>query len=90
MTVTMLFACRQDGQSTSSDLKSRDFRRDLDDRERAAREKRTERDYSISSSSSSSSKRARIEHSSTQQAPNNLDADDPIDQVCVQSRLVNT
>ena len=83
----MLFACRQDGQSTSSDLKSRDFRRDLDDRERAAREKRTERDYSISSSSS---KRARIEHSSTQQAPNNLDADDPIDQVCVQSRLVNT
>ena len=84
----MLFACRQDGQSTSSDLKSRDFRRDLDDRERAAREKRTERDYSISSSSSS--KRARIEHSSTQQAPNNLDADDPIDQVCVQSRLAHT
>ena len=63
---------RQDGQGSSSELKSRDFRRDLDDRERAAREKRTERDYS-----SSSSKRARIEHTSSSQ----LDADDPIDQV---------
>lgn len=70
---------RQDGQGTSSDLKGRDFKRDLEDRERAARERRTERDYSIgtSSSSSSTSKRARVEAPPQSQ----LDADDPVDQV---------
>ncbi|XP_067948280.1 spliceosome-associated protein CWC15 homolog [Watersipora subatra] len=62
---------RQDGQNSSIELKGRDFRRDLDERERAAREKRTERDYS-----SSSSKRARIEHAPS----SHLDDDDPIDQ----------
>lgn len=69
----MLCDCRQDGQGSSGDLKGRDFRRDLDERERAARDKRTERDYS----SSSSSKRARIEHAPS----SHLDDDDPIDQV---------
>lgn len=73
----LLMFYRQDGQGNSSDLKSRDFRRDLDERERTAREKRTDRDYSISSSTSS--KRSRIE----QAPPSNLDADDPVDQVCV-------
>lgn len=73
-----LYLFRQEGQGSSNDLKSRDFRKDLEDRERTARERRTDRDYSMSSSASSSSaKRARVEHA----PPTQLDADDPIDQV---------
>ncbi|XP_060598924.1 spliceosome-associated protein CWC15 homolog isoform X2 [Ruditapes philippinarum] len=64
---------RQDGQGTSDDLRGRDFRRDLEDRERAVREKRDRnRD---SGSNSGSSKRPRLE----QIPAANLDADDPID-----------
>lgn len=62
---------RQGGQGSSTDLKNRDFKRDLDERERAARDKRTDRDYS-----STSSKRARVEHAPS----SHLDDDDPIDQ----------
>ncbi|XP_053403872.1 spliceosome-associated protein CWC15 homolog [Mercenaria mercenaria] len=60
---------RQDGQGTSDDLRGRDFRRDLEDRERAVREKRDR------NRDSGSSKRPRLE----QIPAANLDADDPID-----------
>lgn len=45
MTVTMfyhmtLIFCRQEGQGTSDELRGRDFRRDLEERERTVREKR--------------------------------------------------
>lgn len=77
---------RDHGQSTTEELRSRDFRRELEDRERVARDKRTSssssssnatRDSgsSSSSSSSSSSKKPRLD----QIAPANLDADDPQD-----------
>ncbi|XP_041482980.1 protein CWC15 homolog [Lytechinus variegatus] len=64
---------RQPGQDTSDELRSRDFRKDLEDRERAAREKRSDRGRE--SSSSSSTKRPRLE----QIPAANLDADDPLD-----------
>ncbi|XP_052103929.1 protein CWC15 homolog [Mytilus californianus] len=66
---------RQEGQGTSEELRSRDFRRDIDDREKNVREKRDRNRESGSSSSSSSSKRQRLE----QIPASNLDADDPID-----------
>ncbi|XP_045582309.1 spliceosome-associated protein CWC15 homolog [Procambarus clarkii] len=79
---------RDHGQSTTEELRSRDFRRELEDRERtAARDKRTSGSSSgsssnairesgvSSSSSSSSSKKPRLD----QIAPANLDADDPQD-----------
>ncbi|XP_070537744.1 spliceosome-associated protein CWC15 homolog [Ptychodera flava] len=63
---------RQTGQNTQDDLRDRDFRKDLEERERAAaREKRGER----SGRESSSTKRPRVE----QIPAANLDADDPID-----------
>ncbi|XP_076096089.1 protein CWC15 homolog A-like [Mytilus galloprovincialis] len=62
---------RQEGQGTSEELRSRDFRRDLDDREKNVREKRDRN----RESGSSSSKRQRLE----QIPASNLDADDPID-----------
>ncbi|XP_013392698.1 spliceosome-associated protein CWC15 homolog [Lingula anatina] len=62
---------RQDGQNTADDLRSRDFRSHLEERERAAREKR-DRDRGRDSSSS---KRPRLD----QIPAANLDADDPID-----------
>ncbi|KAG7174420.1 protein CWC15 homolog [Homarus americanus] len=77
---------RDHGQSTTEELRSRDFRRELEDRERAVRDKRTSgsssggssssatRESGISSSSSSS-KKPRLD----QIAPANLDADDPQD-----------
>ncbi|XP_072179915.1 spliceosome-associated protein CWC15 homolog [Diadema setosum] len=68
---------RQPGQDTSDELRSRDFRKDLEERERAAREKRSDRGSGreSSSSSSSSNKRPRLE----QIPAANLDADDPLD-----------
>ncbi|KAK8736309.1 hypothetical protein OTU49_004935 [Cherax quadricarinatus] len=80
---------RDHGQSTTEELRSRDFRRELEDRERAVRDKRTSGSGSGSSSSSSSnalresgvssssssSKKPRLD----QIAPANLDADDPQD-----------
>ncbi|OWF39233.1 spliceosome-associated protein CWC15 homolog [Mizuhopecten yessoensis] len=65
---------RQDGQGTVDELRGRDFRRDLEDRERAVRDKR-DRNRESGSSSSSSSKRPRLE----QIPAANLDADDPVD-----------
>ncbi|CAI9736953.1 spliceosome-associated protein CWC15 homolog [Octopus vulgaris] len=64
---------RQDGQGSIEELRNRDFRKDLEDRERAAREKKDRGRESGGSSSSSSSKRLRLEPAS------NLDADDPVD-----------
>ncbi|KAK6195417.1 hypothetical protein SNE40_000853 [Patella caerulea] len=64
---------RQEGQSASHELRGRDFRRELEDRERSARDKRDGRNRG--SDSSSSSKRPRVEPISAA----NLDADDPID-----------
>jgi len=64
---------RQDGQNSKDDVRNRDFRRELEDRERVIREKR-DRDRGRESSSSSS-KRPRQE----QLPPANLDADDPLD-----------
>lgn len=67
---------RQDGQGTSDEVRGRDFRRELEDRERVARDKRDRnRESGSSSSSSSSSKRPRLE----QIPAANLDADDPVD-----------
>ncbi|XP_033638270.1 spliceosome-associated protein CWC15 homolog [Asterias rubens] len=69
---------RQSGQETSDDVSRRDFRKELEERERAvAREKRGDRGNRDSSSSvsSGSAKRPRIE----QIPAANLDADDPID-----------
>ncbi|KAK3095650.1 hypothetical protein FSP39_017160 [Pinctada imbricata] len=60
---------RQDGQGTSDELRGRDFRRDLEDRERTSREKRDR------NRESGSSKRPRLE----QIPAANLDADDPVD-----------
>uniref|UniRef100_A0A0B7ASQ7 Spliceosome-associated protein CWC15 homolog n=1 Tax=Arion vulgaris TaxID=1028688 RepID=A0A0B7ASQ7_9EUPU len=61
---------RQDGQGTQEELRGRDLRRELEERERSSREKRDRgRD------SGSSNKRPRIE----QIPAANLDADDPAD-----------
>lgn len=75
---------RQSGQESSEEVRNRDFKRDLIERERSAREKggkssRTSSssgDGSSSSSSAPSSKRPRIEPVSTA----TLDADDPLDE----------
>jgi len=75
---------RQDGQNTSSDLKSRDFRKELEDKERSGRDKTRGGDRAresgssaaaSSSSSASSSKKPRLD----QLPAANLDADDPVD-----------
>lgn len=61
---------REDGQTSRDDFKGRDFRKELEDRERIARDKRRGE-----KESSTSYKRARID----QLPASNLDADDPID-----------
>lgn len=75
---------RQPGQDTVDEIRGRDFRKDLEERERQAvreraieREKRGERPVrdSQSSSSSSSTKKPRLD----QIPAANLDADDPCD-----------
>lgn len=75
---------REHGQNTADEVRSRDFRRELEDRERETREKHKKGSSSSSSSSSiaresssssSSSKKPRFD----QIAPANLDADDPQD-----------
>jgi len=69
---------RQPTQDVPEELRARDFRRELEERERVAgREKireRGPRDHTTSSSSSSSSKRPRLD----QIPAANLDADDPL------------
>jgi len=59
---------REKGQGTSDEIRGRDFRGELEDRERAAREKRDR------GRESGSSKRPRMELTAS-----NLDADDPVD-----------
>ncbi|XP_028839499.1 protein CWC15 homolog [Denticeps clupeoides] len=69
---------RQPTQDAPEEVRARDFRRELEERERvAAREKTRERgprEHTTSSSSSSSSKRPRLD----QIPAANLDADDPL------------
>uniref|UniRef100_A0A3B3ZF02 CWC15 spliceosome associated protein homolog n=1 Tax=Periophthalmus magnuspinnatus TaxID=409849 RepID=A0A3B3ZF02_9GOBI len=69
---------RQPTQDAPEEVRARDFRRELEERERvAAREKTRERgprEHTTSSSSSSSSKRLRLD----QIPAANLDADDPL------------
>jgi len=72
---------RETGQGTTEELKSKDFRRELEDRERQAKEKKTGQSREGSAapslpSSSSSAKKPRLEGSGVAV---NLDADDPID-----------
>lgn len=68
---TFNIVCRQSGQDTIDEVRSRDFKRDLTEREQRAREK----SKSSRSNTESSSKRARLEPISTAA----LDADDPVD-----------
>lgn len=71
---------RQSGQDPVDEVRNRDFKKDLIERERTAREKGSKSSSSRSSnepsSSSSSSKRQRLEPVST----STLDADDPLDE----------
>lgn len=64
---------RQEGQGTAEEVRGRDFRRELEDRERTAREKKDK--HRDAAGSTSSSKRPRLE----QIPAANLDADDPLD-----------
>lgn len=66
---------RQIGQDNADEVRGKDFKHDLLDRERQAREK--SKKSSDSSYSSSSSKRPRIEHNVSHSA---IDADDPVDE----------
>lgn len=69
---------RDHGQSTTEEVRNRDFRRELEDREHVVRDKRTSSSSSNAtrdSGSSSSSKKPRLD----QIAQANLDADDPQD-----------
>ncbi|UYV61985.1 CWC15 [Cordylochernes scorpioides] len=65
---------RQPGQGTTDELKAKDFRRELEEKERLHHEK--ERKLKASRDSSSSTKKPRLE----QLQPSNLDADDPLDE----------
>lgn len=67
---------RQEGQNSSSELRNRDFRKELEEREKATRDKRDRGRESGNNSVSSGSKRPRIE----QLPAANLDADDPLDE----------
>lgn len=67
------YTLRQTGQDTVEELRSRDFRKDLEERERqAARERVKEKG---SRSATEQPKRPRLD----QPPPSNLDADDPVD-----------
>jgi len=66
---------RQTGQDTVDEVRSRDFKRDLEDRERTVQREKTKEKSSRSSTGESSSKRSKMEAISTA----NLDADDPLD-----------
>ncbi|CAJ0954657.1 unnamed protein product, partial [Mesorhabditis belari] len=68
---------RQTGQATEEDLKRRDLRRELEDREHAAaREKRTGKE---ASSVGSSSKKPRFEEIAA--STKDIDADEPLDEI---------
>lgn len=69
----LFFFSRQVGQDTAEELRSKDFRKDLEEREwQAARERGKEKG---SRSSIEQPKRPRLD----QPPPSNLDADDPVD-----------
>ena len=73
--------CSERGQGTRDDLKNKDMKRDLQDRERRHREKELKEggrsaQLALAGAPSSSSKRARVAEAST-----NVDADDPVDPV---------
>ncbi|CAL1296412.1 unnamed protein product [Larinioides sclopetarius] len=72
---------RQTGQGTSEELKNKDFRRELEEKERIASHerdgKRSSRVFLISDTGSSSAKKSRLD----QLPAANLDADDPLDDV---------
>ncbi|CAK8687168.1 unnamed protein product [Clavelina lepadiformis] len=65
---------RQTGQNAPDDIRSRDLRYDLEERERVSRSDKRSSDSS-SRSSRDNQKRQRIDHVSA----SNLDADDPVD-----------
>ncbi|XP_054712452.1 spliceosome-associated protein CWC15 homolog [Uloborus diversus] len=67
---------RQTGQNTAEELKNKDFRRELEEKERIASHEREGKRPSRDSGSSSSAKKTRLE----QLPAANLDADDPIDE----------
>ncbi|XP_037815290.1 protein CWC15 homolog [Lucilia sericata] len=76
---------RETGQGTSDELRARDFRKELEEREREVRpnknlpsivRKAIEANNSSSTTGGSSSKRAKLDQPA---APVNLDADDPVD-----------
>jgi len=72
---------RQEGQGSANEMRGRDFRKELEDREKATREKRdrsgrdSEKVSGSSSGTAISAKRSRVE----QLPAANLDADDPLD-----------
>ncbi|KAJ8884441.1 hypothetical protein PR048_016298 [Dryococelus australis] len=70
-----LVFCREHGQSSSEELRSRDFRKELEDRERE-KDKTSSRDRRTTDSRDSSShKRPKLD----QVPAASLDADDPLD-----------
>ncbi|CAI5453026.1 unnamed protein product [Caenorhabditis angaria] len=74
---------RQTGQGTEEDLRKRDLRRELEDKEReATREKRARDANSASSSSSSShSKKQRMDQIAAEAATATVDADEAVDEL---------
>ncbi|KAK6059761.1 Cwf15/Cwc15 cell cycle control protein [Cooperia oncophora] len=73
---------RQQGQGTEEELRRRDLRRELEDKEKVASRERRNRE---AAASSSSNKRARIEESSHAA----VDADEPLDEVGVFLTFLN-
>lgn len=72
-TLLLSLNCRQTGQDTVEEVRSRDFRKDLEERERqAVRDRAKEKG---SRSTAEQPKRPRLD----QPPPSNLDADDPVD-----------
>jgi len=72
-----MFLCREYGQGTAEELRNRDFRKELEDRERAEKDKGSSRRAIEPSreSTASSAKRQKLD----QVPAASLDADDPLD-----------
>ena len=73
--INYLHTCRQVGQDNIDEVREKDFRRDLEERERVAAKERS-RERGSRSNTESSSKRSRLDQVP---ATANLDADDPVD-----------
>lgn len=67
---------RQSGQDTADELRGRDFKHDLLDRERTSRDKNKK----TNSENVYSAKRARLEHGQSSHTSHAIDADDPVDE----------